>query len=700
MVLRAAGPPQRARAAHRGRPLLRPGDRLDVWVIEKRLGSGGMGSVYRCHNHAAKRILAAIKVLDAPVARSAEARARFVREAEILFTIEHPNIVKVRNVRVDVDTPYIEMEFVEGESLEDRLSRRGPLPLDVALPLVAQLAGAVAFLHARGVRHRDIKPANFLIDKQGLGRLVDFGLAMESGTTRLTQGNMSFGTVSYAPPEWIDPQRLDPVQWDLYAIGVVLWEMLTGAVAFPVPGDGDARQQAFQVVLKKQGHPPLDPGPTFPDPVRALIRDLTAPTPEDRLPSAAALLERLSAIAEMPPRTLAPARPGHRAGPPPPPLTGATVLPVAPPAARAVADTWPTDAPSPRAAPVTALPIDAPSLPPLRRGGCVAGLAAMGALVLVGAAAVVGAWWAGALGLQASPEAPEAPPAATAPAPPRPVRLATSDLRPDLPVRIAVASADGRMEGRAWVSRALAPGSYTAVITVGACPDDLPPCEESCPPGCRRVARAFTVPSGDGPHAATLQVSAPTQAPSRPSTSTPPASRDPGPAGPTAPEPAESPAPTPEPQPEPAPKPQPEPPPRPEPEPPPPPRRAGRLVTAREYARWLTTNADWEPGNARARGLADDAYLFGWEGLAPPPSDADRPVQYVPHLAARAFCQGRGGLPQVDDPPTTWDEAAVGLGYEWRLQGDAPAILESSGTPSTMVRRGQALLGTGFRCVR
>jgi eukaryotic-like serine/threonine-protein kinase len=276
--------------------LLEPGDQIDIWVIDQRLGSGGMGSVYRAHNQAARRILAAVKILEGHIARHPEARARFIREAEILFTLEHPNIVKVRNVRVDGEHPYIEMEFVEGESIEDRLARDGGLPLAEALPLMAQIASAVAYLHRRGIRHRDIKPANILIREGGQAKLVDFGLAMEADATRLTQGDMSFGTVSYAPPEWVDPERLDPVRWDLYAMGVVFWEMLTGAVAFPVSGEGDARQQAFQVILKKQSHPPLDPGEGVPEPVRALIRDLTAHEPEARLSDAAEVVARLEAL--------------------------------------------------------------------------------------------------------------------------------------------------------------------------------------------------------------------------------------------------------------------------------------------------------------------------------------------------------------------------------------------------------------------
>src|SRR5690349_3312030 len=121
-----------------------------------------MGSVYRCHNRTATRILAAIKVLEGGLKRYPEAEARFIRAAEILFQLDHPNIVKVRNIRTETDPPYLEMEFVAGSSLDERL-RRGPLPYPEAVAIMRQGAEAIAYLHAKGIRHRDIKPANLLL---------------------------------------------------------------------------------------------------------------------------------------------------------------------------------------------------------------------------------------------------------------------------------------------------------------------------------------------------------------------------------------------------------------------------------------------------------------------------------------------------------------------------------------------------------
>ena len=256
-----------------------------------------MGSVYRCHNESAKRILAAIKVLEGDINANEDAKARFIREAEILFQLDHPNIVKVRNVRTDTTPAYIEMEFVEGESLEQMI-RSGSLSQLDALDYVRQISGAIAYMHGKGVCHRDIKPANLLVTSDGVVKLVDFGLAMESDVTRITQHGMAFGTVSYAPPEWITPEKLDPKSWDIYALGVVFYEMLLGKLAFPVSGQGTVRQQAMQVIIGKQNAEPLDPGDDFHKEIRHLIGQMTQKLPSKRPETAYIVYRQLTKIQE------------------------------------------------------------------------------------------------------------------------------------------------------------------------------------------------------------------------------------------------------------------------------------------------------------------------------------------------------------------------------------------------------------------
>lgn len=292
--------------------MLSPGDPIDIWVVERALGQGGMGSVYRCYNRDAPRILAAVKVLDAGMSRIHSVKARFVREAEILFTLNHRHIVKVRNVRMEGELPYIEMEFINGESLEARIAK-GPCPLPEALNLLGQAADALAYMHRMGVRHRDIKPSNMLVEGDGTLKIVDFGIAADLQGEAITRTDEAFGSVSYAPPEWVDPKTLDPVKWDLYALGVVFYELVAGRMAFPMASGGSHRQQAMRLMMQKQSHPPLDPGEGYPEGVRALIRDLTTSSPAERLGSADLALERVNALrgVEMGPVT-APAAPAMR----------------------------------------------------------------------------------------------------------------------------------------------------------------------------------------------------------------------------------------------------------------------------------------------------------------------------------------------------------------------------------------------------
>lgn len=765
--------------------MLEPGDQIDIWVIDKRLGAGGMGSVYRCHNRDAKRILAAIKVLESHVAAHPEARRRFIREAEILFHLEHPNIVKVRNVRVESATPYIEMEFVRGTSIEDRLGQ-GPIPLAQALPQFGQIASAVAYLHSRGVRHRDIKPANLLTTSDGTVKLVDFGLAMEADTTRLTQNNMSFGTVSYAPPEWADPDRLDPVSWDLYAIGVVFWEMLTGEVAFPVSGEGSARQQAFQVVMSKQNHEPLDPGEAFPEDVRALIRDLTRADPSARLGSASLLVERLAAIegvGELP-AAPAPRRPHSEPTLIPRGSTGETFRLDGPRSAGAKPTLLPAEddldevptgeepSPSTRATPVPSEILTADIDPPVaepRRGGAsgwvIASLVGVVVLLLVGVAAVAAAQllptgtpgarsvalivegigddleadltldmqgpsdvdgrtrvfngvapgphtvqWAVGEGCDAADcrrgrcldhclsgwrdlevEAGEGrlgvPFKVAAPAP-RPVRVGVGDVPKGLDVAIAVEGAEGDMAGPVWKGPSVRPGRYRARVILGDCPE-ADPCEDDCPAGCRDAVRELSVPPGDGRHETRLVVPLPEGRPSdtSPDERTPPAgtpteggTTEGGTTGGGTPDAGTADGGTPDAT---------------------PPARSGRPVTNAQYATWLADHPDWHQDPAVAAGRADGQYLMGWDALTPPAGQGNLPVQHVPHGAARAYCEGRGGLPDVTDEPTTWDERSTGLAFEWRMASGRPAYLDgASGKPNTIFRRGQSLVLTGFRCKR
>lgn len=265
-----------------------------VWVVQKRLGRGGMGSVYRCHNRHAPRMVAAIKLLDPSFQFNPEARVRFLREAEILSTVDHPNVVRVASVNLDVSPPFLEMDFVEGESLEELLGRRGAFEPAQAVDFALQLADALRYLHLKRIYHRDVKPGNVVVTPSGTLKLVDFGLAVQSGGRAITAATtVDFGTVSYCPPEWGSDQVVEPIAWDLYALGVVLYEMLTGTVAFPASAEVSGPQRILQVVAAKRRLPHLSLGRRFHPGLREAVRRLTAREPSERYPDAKAAIAAL-----------------------------------------------------------------------------------------------------------------------------------------------------------------------------------------------------------------------------------------------------------------------------------------------------------------------------------------------------------------------------------------------------------------------
>lgn len=260
---------------------MKAGDAIDVWIVDHALGQGGMGSVYRCHNRNAPRILAAVKVLDPSLRRSDGAKQRFVREAEILFRLDHPNIVKVRNIRMDGPTPYLEMEFVDGIDLEHRLAS-GHFSLPDAIAVIRQLLSALSYAHSVGVQHRDIKPGNVIMQSDGKIKLVDFGIAAESDGARLTMGSQAFGSVCYVPPEWGDA-RIDAVLWDVYSMGLLMAELLTGRQVYTVEPGASYQQAVVAVLREKQNTPAIELPSRFPEALCELVREMTRAEPERRL---------------------------------------------------------------------------------------------------------------------------------------------------------------------------------------------------------------------------------------------------------------------------------------------------------------------------------------------------------------------------------------------------------------------------------
>ena len=192
--------------------------------LAERIGSGGMGDVYKAYNAALKR-MAAVKVLH-----QKEMADRFKNEAYIQSSVNHPNIACLYEYIVSGDTPCIIMEYVEGDTLDVYLHRRGKLSNKETENIVRQVASALAYLHKKDILHRDIKPQNFKVQPSGIVTMLDFGIAKSKYTPKLTQQGFVVGTTDYMAPEQFQ-QRVEKKS-DIWSLGVMTYELLTGYLPF------------------------------------------------------------------------------------------------------------------------------------------------------------------------------------------------------------------------------------------------------------------------------------------------------------------------------------------------------------------------------------------------------------------------------------------------------------------------------------
>jgi serine/threonine protein kinase/Tfp pilus assembly protein PilF len=273
------------------------GQTLSHYRVEKRLGAGGMGEVFLARDLALGR-MAAVKVLS--TALTPETRARMLREAEAAARLQHPAIATFFEAGESDGVAFLAMEFVEGETLRDRL-RRGPLPFPQALSIAGALLEALGHAHAAGVLHRDIKPENVMVTADNLARLLDFGIARLQGTdgsaseesateVALTQPGAVIGTLGYMSPEQLRGQPLDE-RSDLFSLGAVLFEMLEGRPAFP----GATPAERIAAILGSE--PRLSGDPGVPGEAASVLARALAREPERRYASAAAFLSDLRALA-------------------------------------------------------------------------------------------------------------------------------------------------------------------------------------------------------------------------------------------------------------------------------------------------------------------------------------------------------------------------------------------------------------------
>jgi serine/threonine-protein kinase len=207
------------------------GTDLQEYKITKLIGEGGMATVYLAHNNKFDTDVA-LKVLKTEFFHNENIRKRFIAEARNMFKMSHPNIIKVTDLIEEGDTVAFVMEYVEGETLKEYIDRKGKLKDKEIKNLFAQMLDALAYVHEQKLVHRDIKPSNFMVDKQGKVKLMDFGIAKNTDTSSaeytITGTSQSMGTPLYMSPEQIKSTKAVTLQSDIYSLGVVLWNMVTG----------------------------------------------------------------------------------------------------------------------------------------------------------------------------------------------------------------------------------------------------------------------------------------------------------------------------------------------------------------------------------------------------------------------------------------------------------------------------------------
>src|SRR5204862_8070288 len=198
--------------------------------LESKLGSGGMSTVFLARDETLERWVA-VKVMHREISDQPDQLERFRREARAVAQLSHPNVVAVIDAGEDGGFPYIVLEFVEGETLKQRIDRLGRLPVDEAAAYAIEIGRGLAAAHARRMVHRDLKPQNVLIDGEGRAKVTDFGIARSLESDGLTKTGRVLGTTDYVAPEQAMGQGVD-ARSDIYALGVLLYEMVTGDVPF------------------------------------------------------------------------------------------------------------------------------------------------------------------------------------------------------------------------------------------------------------------------------------------------------------------------------------------------------------------------------------------------------------------------------------------------------------------------------------
>jgi len=278
--------------------LITPGEKLDPgsiyaerYEIVEELGRGGMGIVYRAVDNKLKRTIA-LKFLPSEWTYDLQAKERFVREAQAAAALDHPHICTVHEIDEAEGRMFISMAFVEGESLKTRIER-GPLKLGEVMDIGLQVAAGLKEAHKKGIVHRDIKAANIMVTEKGQAKIMDFGLARMSGRALLTKEGTTMGTVAYMSPEQARGEDVDH-RSDIWSLGVVLYEMLSGQLPFK----GEHDQTIIHSILKEQPRPIAELRPEVPKPLQELVGKALEKNRDRRYQSMDELFNDLRSLSE------------------------------------------------------------------------------------------------------------------------------------------------------------------------------------------------------------------------------------------------------------------------------------------------------------------------------------------------------------------------------------------------------------------
>ncbi|WP_169713786.1 Stk1 family PASTA domain-containing Ser/Thr kinase [Paludifilum halophilum] len=262
----------------------------DRYEVISRVGGGGMAVVYKARDVLLNRYVA-IKVLNESLSNDSEFVRRFSREAQAAASLSHPSVVSVYDVGQENHTHYIVMEYIEGPTLKEYIQQYSPLTSEEIVSIASQICDALAHAHENQIVHRDIKPHNILLGYNGRAKVTDFGIARATSSSTITQAGSVMGSVHYFSPEQARGGLIGEKS-DIYSLGVVLYEMVTGELPF----DGDS---AISVAMKHLQEPVIDPeklNPDVPQSIHHIILKALEKDPDQRFESARAMKHELDAV--------------------------------------------------------------------------------------------------------------------------------------------------------------------------------------------------------------------------------------------------------------------------------------------------------------------------------------------------------------------------------------------------------------------